>query len=128
MSGADNMRVIDGGFSTLHSLPRPLDIPIRGHLSVGRFGKAEVEESAAKLLTFLQKRNTGWAPFTVLDLVLFYRKQGWDPNYMFFGLCGQWFDDAMIVGGYTESLPYVAIGDDGRYRVTNLFIEACQRL
>jgi hypothetical protein len=107
--------------------PSPNEIRIRDYLSIGRFGKAEVEESAAKLLTFFQERGVGWARFTITDLFNFYTAKGWNPNTMFFGLLGPWYDDGMLYMDYQVSRPYITIDPGGWLNVTTSFVEVCMR-
>ena len=63
----EEYRVIDGtsmfGF-------RPSDVVMLDD-SAGRFGKAEVEQAAGKLVRYFQIRNC-WHPFTITELFNFY--------------------------------------------------------
>jgi hypothetical protein len=105
---------------------RPSDVPIRNGDVAGFFGKAEVEEAAGKLALFFQSKNA-WVPFTIVEMVEFFQQRGWDPNGMFFGLNGLWYDDAMVFMitnvAWTESDPFIVLGCDMRYYVTDLFIK-----
>ncbi|OHA89328.1 MAG: hypothetical protein A2653_01390 [Candidatus Zambryskibacteria bacterium RIFCSPHIGHO2_01_FULL_43_25] len=111
-------------------LSTPLQIEMRG-LAVGRFGKHEVEVAAAKLLLFFRSRGE-WTRFTIRELVEFYNSQGWDPDLMFFGLSGVWYDDASLKQAnreeWTDAPPYLVLFTDGRYAITEKFIRACMEL
>ncbi len=95
------------------------------------FGKHEVEKAAANIIRFCQRRG-GWYPFTVEELIAFYKEVGENPRFIFFGLLGAWEDDGMLAQ-LSESRwrqprgQYIAIGCDGMYRVTESFIKRCKR-
>jgi len=108
------------------TVPRPRSLALdHNGPSVGKFGKYEVEEAAGKLLSFIQSRGNCWLSFTILELVEYYQTQGWDPNIMFFGLCGAWYDDSMSTLDYRKSRCCLALDPNGQYHVTSLFIETC---
>lgn len=115
--------------STALNLPGPRQVKLRDGIPdpvVGRFGKCEVEQSAGKLLCFLQTQSREWEPFKFSDLAAYYEQQGWNPDAAFFGLTGLWWDDGMMTNGYRETDPRViCLGD--KWAVTNLFIEGCMR-
>lgn len=93
----------------------------------GTFGKSEVEQTARSIIRFCQRRG-GWYPFTVEELINFYKEVGEDPRFIFFGLLGTWEDDAMLVDGWrTPRVPYLVQGYDGMYRVTEEFIKQCAK-
>ncbi len=122
-------RIVWGGNSPI----RPSDITLSpsNHTMPSTFGKAEVEESAGKLIAFFQRRGD-WVPFTIEELTAFYRTQGWNPDYMFFGLMGAWKDDcptpASFSGTWRMGQDYLRIDIDGKYYVTDFFIRRCMRL
>jgi len=99
----------------------------RGGWLSSTFGKSEVEQTARNLIRFCQRRG-GWYPFTVEELIDFYKQVGEDPRFIFFGLLGVWGDDGMFAqhtNPWHESPPYLVIGADGMYRVTERFIQQC---
>lgn len=120
-------QVVDESVGSSYPI-RPNNIKIEALGCVGFFGKFEVENVAGKLVSFFQASGR-WKSFSILELVDFYRSKGWDPNFMFFGLCGVWYDDASIkefLGNpWTQSPCYLVLGEDGKYRVTNHFIDRC---
>ena len=69
-----------------HCFPiRPDDIELSRDSVMGGFGKAEVEESAGKLIQFFQSHGY-WCSFTLDELLRYYKEKGWDMNSVFFGL------------------------------------------
>ena len=106
--------------------PKDFNLASVGTLS-STFGKSEVEQTARNLIRFCQRRG-GWYPFTVEELIDFYKQVGEDPRFIFFGLLGVWGDDGMFAqhtNPWHESPPYLVIGADGMYRVTERFIQQC---
>ena len=104
-------------------LVRPSHIKLRGDGSVGDFGKREAEETAGKLLTYFQSKDS-WS-FTITELFNFFVSRGWNPDMMLYGLSGVWEDPDTngIIDPYVESDVYLILGSDGRYRITNLFLQ-----
>lgn len=100
---------------------RPSNIHVGEPVSVGSFGKAEVEEAAGRLVMFFQKMGR-WGLFTITELAAFYRRQGWNPDQMFFGLSGTWFDDGGL-GSYRCGTYLIQFRDG--YCVTEMFIDRC---
>lgn len=110
--------------------PRTLPDDIRMYGSpesptAGDFGKYEVEAAAGRLVSFFQARRA-WVPFTILELIEFYWDRKWNPNVMFFGLASAWYDDGSCDGAWHENHAFLAQLPDGRYFVTQLFIDRCQ--
>ena len=107
--------------------PREIKPHMEGGISVGFFGKAELEEGAGKLVRFLATFGSWWQPFKLTDLIHFYQSQGWDPNVALFGLVGMWYDDGpnWPQGLYRESHYLLAFDDSGYIRVTDLFVKKC---
>jgi hypothetical protein len=90
------------------------------------FGKSEVEATAERLIRFFQMRGY-WCEFTIDELTRFYKLKDWDPNPMFFGLMGAWFDDGGMCGWGTPKETYLAVDVHGKYCVTDLFIIRCAK-
>ncbi len=111
--------------------PSPNEIKLMGVASdplAGRFGKCEVEMAAGKLLSFLQHRNKGWEEFTISDLFAYYKSKGWNPDMMFFGLLGPWFDDGMSTMDFRDTANvYLVVGDNGKYYFTDKFVTNSMR-
>lgn len=108
----------------VRQLMRPEDVDLSEGLS-STFGKVEVERAAENLVRFFQSRGA-WCPFTKEELLAFYRTQlpDEDPEKVFFGLFGGWFDDGALTGGWKIAPQLVVRYPDERYRITNLFMEA----
>ncbi len=122
-------RVIQEGPGEINHEIRPDDIDLKNFIS--KFGKAEVEKSAANLVSFCQARG-GWYPFTIQELENFCKKSEFDPRFMFFGLLGPWEDDSMTMifspqDRFHDSYPCLVACCDGMYRITNVFIEMCAK-
>ena len=119
--------VVEGPGMHHHPIrPKDFNLASVGTLS-STFGKSEVEQTARNLIRFCQRRG-GWYPFTVEELIDFYKQVGEDPRFIFFGLLGVWGDDGMFAqhtNPWHESPPYLVIGADGMYRVTERFIQQC---
>lgn len=108
---------------------RPQDIKIRDTGAAGRFGKHEVEMAAGRLLAFFQEMGR-WGKFTLTQLLNFYQAKGWNPDMMFFGLLGVWYDDSMMYmmagrSPWLEAPVYLVLDDSGCYRITDLYIRQC---
>lgn len=103
-------------------LPREL-ISNNDRYSIGKFSKAEVEVTAWRLVQFFQKTNS-WGGFRPRELIRFYTTQGWNPDTMFFGLKGYWYDDGGL-GDYVQLPIYIVEHPDGTHYVTKKFIERC---
>jgi len=106
---------------------RPADLVCFNELpQIGRFGKAEVEIAAGKLIKFFQKLGF-WKIIDIKELIVFYDEQGWDHRDMLFGLSGAWIDD----GGFGSLVPdhgeLIIRGSDGCYCITDLFIQTCAK-
>lgn len=93
---------------------------------LGTFGKSEVEQTVWRLLKFFQLRGY-WCDFTIDELTRFYHHQGWNPNQMFFGLMGGWFDDGMLFSYKHPLGVFLACDPNGQYRVTREFLERCAK-
>lgn len=119
-------RVVVESSGETNAVLRPEDVEVSPAGTAGNFGKFEVELAAGKLVQFFQARG-GWVTFTITELAAFYKRKKWDPNFMFFGLLGPWYDDslglALMGSPWKESEIYVVQGSDGRYRVTDLFLK-----
>lgn len=85
----------------------------------------DLVKAAANLVRFFQHRGA-WCPFSYAELLAFYRLNlpHEDPQRMFYGLQGAWFDDAAFVGRWRFAPLYIVRYPDGTHRITNLFIEA----
>lgn len=121
----DNKEIspISDSVSSMYKI-RPQDIKISDIGTVpGSFGKAEVEISAGRLVQFFQGRGY-WCSFTIEELARYYTLRGWDPNSMFFGLAGVWYDDG-IIDSWRNSDPCIAITGSGKCFVTAEFIDKC---
>jgi len=102
---------------------RPDDIKLINDSVAGVFGKAEIEQSAGKLVSFFQSRGY-WCPFTLDELQRYYKEKGWNTNAVFFGLVGAWYDDTFLPT-WNESWPCLGISPDGLHYVTDHFILRC---
>jgi hypothetical protein len=77
-----------------NEIPQPKDVRrIAGIINVGRFGKAEVERAAGRLLAFLIYRGEGWESFSLEDLIRHYQRHQWDCGDVLYGLLGPWMDE-----------------------------------
>jgi len=98
------MKTIDGGETSGRNFKiRPNDIFIDKHL-YNSFGKYETEASAGIIIKFCQQKNE-WSPFTKAEIDKFS-----GPVFYFNGLLEK---------------SVITLGGDGRYRVTDDFIEIC---
>lgn len=123
----ERFTVLSDGPSRTYEI-RPSDIPLRSMRMAGRFWKAEIEAAAGMLVLFFQSRGC-WGPFTISELRAFYLEKGENPDTMFYGLLGVWFDR---VSTTTNPWNYPAgeliiQGHDGHYYVTNQFVDLCMR-
>ncbi len=106
---------------------RPDDfVFIHGNVLGGTFGKTEVETTARRLIEFFQLRCC-WCEFTIDELGRFYKLKGWDPNAMFFGLMGAWYDDGGMGGWALPQHTYLCVDGHGKYCITDKFIDQCAR-
>ena len=106
---------------------KPQDIPTKDFSFTGRFGKAEVEDAACKLVQFLQyKSMRTWVSFTFSELAQFYERNDWNPDTMLFGLMGLWYDDGGI-GSIKSAHPNIIHYGDA-LRVTEAFVNRCAGL
>jgi hypothetical protein len=89
------------------------------------FGTCEVEVTAGHLLTFFKSRGY-WCSFTIDDLIRYYADRNWNHNTMFYGLIGGYLH---FSGPFVEILarrePMLVADQNGKYYVTNMFIEQC---
>ncbi len=92
----------------------------------GTFGKAEVEWSAMHLIEYFKLRGA-WTTFTIAELTRFYEMKGWNSNTMFFGLLGGWYDTGGMGGLAAPRRIYLVCLPDGKWCVTDKFIERCAR-
>ncbi|MDB5224633.1 MAG: hypothetical protein JWO43_255 [Candidatus Adlerbacteria bacterium] len=90
------------------------------------FGKFEIEGAAIRLLSFFQTRGA-WCAFTAEELVHHYQLKNWNPDRMFYGLLGRWFDDGDMGTWKDPADTFIVKDEAGRYCVTNLFVERCAR-
>ena len=106
--------------------PAPNDIRLNAiGIVESTFGKCEVEETAGHLIAFFQAKGA-WGSFKLDELAEFYRSKGWDPNNMFFGLVGAWFDDGGLSMCWVECpKPYIAFDGVGSCYVTEEFVKQC---
>ncbi|KKQ35546.1 MAG: hypothetical protein US50_C0012G0011 [Candidatus Nomurabacteria bacterium GW2011_GWB1_37_5] len=107
---------------------RPSDIKIKSGGMIGKFGKAELECSAALLVKFFQAKGK-WTGFNISELKLFYEtkiQKNIEETFeeAIFGLFSWWFDDAMH-GQWREPLPCVVQDTDGIFYITEYFITRC---
>jgi hypothetical protein len=102
---------------------RPNDIYVGPGCLLSSFGAAEIEQEAARLVKFFQRKGH-WSPFRMTELSLFYHENGWDARDALCGLAKPWFHD--WDGWVPAAKPYVVQDSEGRYFVTNLFIERCR--
>lgn len=131
MPNTKNIFIIVNGILENSLKPSDIDLSsgLYGTLSSGFYrtsGEAEVEIAAKHLILFCRIRG-GWYPFTMEELLNFYKKNQFDIEYMLFGLLGPWWDDTMIVGHIEEAPSYLVAGGDGKYYFTNIFIERCSK-
>lgn len=104
---------------------RPDDVKLsEADTVLGGFGKAEVEQSAGKLVRFFQSRGY-WCSFSLDELQRYYREKGWYTNSIFFGLAGAWYDDSTLSPGWVQSWPCIAIDTIGLHYVTEHFVLRC---
>lgn len=119
--------VTEGPVRHYHPIrPKDFSLDSFGALA-STFGKSEVEKTARNIICFCQRRG-GWYPFTVEELIDFYKEVGEDPRFIFFGLLGAWEDEGMFAqhtNPWREPPSYLVIGADGMYRVTEQFIQQC---
>lgn len=128
----DAIRVVAEGPGNHHHSVRPGDFNLKSADTLAStFGKAEVERAAKNLIHFCQRRG-GWYPFTIEELIAFYKEMGENPRLIFFGLVGAWEDNGMLaqLSGnpwHEPRVPYLALGANGMYYVTERFIQQCIR-
>ena len=80
---------------------------------------------AAANIVRLCQENHCWRSFNITDLIDFYDRERIDePEAMFFGLMGSWIDDGGFIS-IRQAPPYLVVGSDGMYHVTDLFIKKC---
>ena len=106
---------------------RPKQIKVSKTDTVGFFGKYEIEHAAGRLVRFFQSKNC-WCPFTIEDLYLFYKENNLPFEDIFTGLCGYWVDGAlqfMTGTPWEEAYPFVVTNGEGKFCITDLFIERC---
>lgn len=106
-----------------HYSVQPSDIYTGLGCLLSSFGAAEIEQQAARLVRFFQRRGF-WSSFKLQELQFFYLEQGWDPEEALCGLAKPWFHE--WEGWVPAAKPYVVQDSDGQYFVTNLFIERCK--
>ena len=129
----ENVKVLSGPSIGRQPLASPSEILRHKRVrkdALGRFGAAEVEEAAWKLTTFLAFRATeegydGWVSFTLIQAMAYYKKRGWDPNLVFYGLVGGSSRQVYMECRLSESPVYLVLDELGCYAVTNLFVAAC---
>jgi len=90
------------------------------------FGKAEIESSARVIVQFCQSRG-GWYAFELLELIKYCKQINFNPNMIFFGIIGHWFDDCVMGGGICGSHPSLVLWGYGKYCVTESFILRCAK-
>ncbi len=102
------MEIIDGEMDSGKNFPtQPKDIYTKSRL-YNTFGNYESETSAGFIVELCKQKN-GWMPFAKDEIDAFSKK-----DFRFNNL--------------TEGCsPVVVLGSDGRYRVTNVFIEFCKQ-
>jgi hypothetical protein len=120
----------DTDFRPLYEQPGDTHHPIRPSditSFTGTFGKFEVEESAERIVKFFKERGR-WCAFTLDELARFYTHHGWDPEGMFFGLLGGWFNDGGFGGEWdVPQYTYFAFEKGGGCMVTDRFVTQCAR-
>jgi hypothetical protein len=93
---------------------------------VGKFGTAEVEGAAWKLVRFLATFGPDWRSFTLRQAIGYYEAMGWNADLIFYGLSGAWSKSQMVgPPSMYEGRPYLVLDDGGEYAVTSLFVERC---
>lgn len=104
------------------ALPRPHEIV---DLS-GTFGKAEVQWNVEKLLAFF-KLHGKWCSFDIGTLRRFYEMNKWNPDEIFFGLVGGWYDDGGFGGWAHPPEVFLVSTPKGMWMVTDRFINRCAK-
>ena len=108
------MVVDESSESALYPI-RPQDIDVNRHF-LSAFGKGEVEIAANYIVRFCQKLG-GWKAFTKESLDKFYQENGGTKEWIFHRrntFPFYWFNEKLL-----------AQRPDGKYCVTNLFIDRC---
>lgn len=111
----------------IESETRPKDIVVSPGTTTGKFGKHEVEYAAGRLIAFFQSKGY-WTPFTIEDLYLFYKENNFPFEGVFEGLCGYWIDGAlqfMTGTPWEEAYPFVVTNGEGKFCITDIFLERC---
>lgn len=128
VAGKDSFKVIfETSRLNVKYLIRPEDIKPRYGV-VGKFDKHEVKKAAFDLLMFFKDRGF-WSGFSISEILLFFEREKLDSRqkgetYPFFGLIGVWYDDGGL-GSFKIPPAYFVLFPDGKYRPTDLFVEAC---
>lgn len=112
---------------------RPEDIDASEHLW-NTFDHTETEISAGWIIRFFQERGMGWQPFTREEINAFYQRK-YNHEFVFNRLVEPEMIPPSLVrafAGHRDPLVpagggWIVLGDDGRYRVTDDFIERCHR-
>ena len=105
--------------------PKPGEIKLKGWGgTIGGFGKAEVEETAGRLVQFFASGSGDWRRFRLSDLMDFYRSRGWDPDECLNGLV-TWVDFGAPGICIYEHEPFLVSLLDGDYCITKAFIDRC---
>ncbi|PIZ98740.1 MAG: hypothetical protein COX77_03535, partial [Candidatus Komeilibacteria bacterium CG_4_10_14_0_2_um_filter_37_10] len=98
----------------LNNVIRPKDLSVSNINTIGKFGKCEIEKSAGMLVKFFQTvKNNRWAPFTITELHQFYLAEEANPDKMFYGLAGLFFDDGGL-GSIREANPCLMFDSTGK--------------
>lgn len=106
---------------------RPSEIRISGGMVLGGFGKAEVNLSAGRLISFMMEQGDSWVAFTLTNLTRFYISKGWDPNLILNGLTGAWVDIASSDPWLYETEIFIVCLLNGQFCITKEFVMRCGR-
>ena len=90
----------------------------------GTFGKHEVEASAERILVFFKERGY-WCECSLDELTRFFDRLGWNPDSMFFGLLGGWYNDGGMGHWEVPRHTYFIFDKRGGCAVTNHFVDVC---